>query len=80
MFSQTFATGEHSWDPYTSEVTEEGGQEEAEENRKGSIDEEVEDIEHNNEETYVSLEDIEVENIFPIEKEHNEKKNKSTSN
>ena len=80
MFSKTFATGEHSWDPYTSEVIEEGRQGEAEENRKGPTDEEVQDIEHNDEETNVSLEDIEVENVFSIEKEHNKKKKKSTSN
>ena len=43
MFSKTFATGEHSWDPYTSEVIEEGGQGEAEENRKGPTDEEIQE-------------------------------------
>ena len=76
MFSKTFATSEHSWDPYTSQVIEGGGQEEAKENREGPIDEEDEDIEHKNEETNVSLEDIEVENVIPIEKERNKKEKK----
>ena len=49
IFSKIFAIGEHSWDPYTSHLTEEGGQEkEEEENREGPIEVEIFDTEHDN--------------------------------
>ncbi|KAJ8441402.1 hypothetical protein Cgig2_002361 [Carnegiea gigantea] len=88
MFSNTLATGEHSWDPYALEVNENGGR--AEEGEDEAVEEEenievirnvrTEDSEYDDYGVVnISLENIEVDNVDSIEQDGNQKKKKSCS-
>ena len=88
MFSNTFAIGEHSWDPYTLQVNENGY-------REGEAEDEAVEEEENIEVTRIvrtedsgyddhgvpniSLENIEVENVDSIEQECNKTQKASSS-
>ncbi|KAJ8429758.1 hypothetical protein Cgig2_001255 [Carnegiea gigantea] len=88
MFSNTFATREHSWDPYALEVNENGGTEREREDEAVEEEENVEVIRNvrTKDNGYddcrvpnISLENIEVDNVDFVEQDGNKKKKASSS-
>ena len=85
MFSNTFATSEHSWDLYTLEVNENEGREGEGENEAIEEEENIEVIrtvktKNSGYDDFgvpnISLENIEIDNIDCVEQEGNKTKKK----